>query len=156
MSLNVNEVRNGRIYSVVFAGPVKMLKGGRMGVVPNPLLDLDVTKRMVLAVQACSRDSYKRRQLKANPDWQPSDKPSGFAPTEHPCIDMNVNTGEPALRGWACGVRKYEVYVGGQPATAEQLAIIEAYKPASSGEYNFMRLPLAKVEHEGWDDSEAE
>lgn len=79
--LNVNEVRNGRIYSVVFAGPVRMNKGGRAGVAVNPLLDVEVTRRMVVSVQACSRESYAKRQLKADPTWTPSDKASGYAPT---------------------------------------------------------------------------
>lgn len=162
--LNINEVKNGRIYSVVFAGPVSMNKGGRMGVPENPLLDVEVTKRNVLRVQACSRESYRRRMLKLDPSWTPSDKASGYQPTEHPCVDMSLKDGEFALRGWACGVVKHEVYVGGQPATAEQLETIAAYQPGGKWyatsqpkkSPGFMRLGLAKIEHEGWVDSEAE
>jgi hypothetical protein len=151
MSLNIAEVKNGRIYSVVFAGPVRMNKGGRAGVAPNPLQDLDVTRRMVVSVQACSRESYKRRMVKQDATWQPSDKPSGFAPTAHPCVDVN-GQGEACLRGWSVGVTRNQIFVGGQPATPEQLRIIEAYRPAGKSEYTFMRLPLAKIEHEGWTD----
>ena len=161
MALKVNEVVNGRIYSVVFAGPVDMNKGGRMGVPVNPLLDLSVTKRTVMSVQACSRKSYVNRMLKADPTWQPdTSKVSGYSETAHPCVDLNLKSGDEALRGWACGVSKHEVFVGGVPATAEQLAIIASYQaggshyPASKAkrEPGFMRLPLAKIEHEGWID----
>lgn len=153
MALKINEVVNGRIYSVVFAGPVRMNKGGRMGIAINPLLDLDVTKRTVMSVQACSRESYAKRQLKLEPSWTPSNKPSGYAPTSHPCVDVNTQSGEEALRGWACGVTKHEVFVNGVPATPTQLETIAAYKPASKSEYTFLRLPLAKIEHEGWIDA---
>lgn len=161
MALKINEVVNGRIYSVVFAGPVSMNKGGRMNIPTNPLLDLSVDKRTVMSVQACSRQSYANRMRKLDPTWQPdTSKPSGYKPTENPCVDMNLNTGDEALRGWACGVSKHEVFVGGKPANAEQLDIIAAYQPG--GKYypasqpkskpGFMRLPLAKIEHEGWVD----
>lgn len=162
MALKIDDVRNGRIYSVVFAGPVDMNKGGRMGVPPNPLLDLTVSKRTVMSVQACSRESYKRRMLKLDPTWAPdTSKPSGYAPTEHACVDLNLTSGDHALRGWACGVSKHEVFVGGAPATAEQLATIAAYQagglhyPTSKPKRapGFMRLPLAKIEHEGWTDA---
>ena len=164
MALKLNEVVNGRIYSVVFAGPVDMNKGGRMGVPPNPLLDLSVTKRTVMSVQACSRKSYAKRMLAKDPTWAPdTSKPSGYAETSHPCVDTNLKSGDQALRGWACGVSKHEVFVGGVPATAEQLDIIAAYQ--SGGKYypdskpkaspGFMRLPLAKIEHEGWIDGDA-
>jgi len=150
MALNVNEVRNGRIYSIVFAGPVKMNVGGRERT--NPLADVEVTKRTVLSVQACSRESYAKRKLKADPTWTPSDKPSGYEATEHPCVDLNLKSGEHALRGWACGVTKHEVFVSGRPATEAELAIVAQYKPASDAP-SFMRLPLAKIEHEGWIDA---
>jgi len=161
MALKVNEVVNGRIYSVVFAGPVDMHKGGRMGVPPNPLLDLSVTKRTVMSVQACSRKSYVNRMLKAKPTWQPdTSKPSGYAETSHPCVDLNIKTGDEALRGWACGVSKHEVFVGDRPATESELATIAAYQPGGlhypdskpKSAPGFMRLPLAKIEHEGWVD----
>lgn len=164
--LNVNEVVNGRIYSVVFAGPVSMNKGGRGGVPENPLLDLPVEKRLVSRIQACSRESYARRMRKIDPAWQPdsSSKPSGYAETSHPCVDVNLKTGDQALRGWACGVVKYEVFIGGKPATAEQLETIAAYQPGGKwyadskpkGEPGFMRLPLAKIQHEGWADAAEE
>lgn len=153
--LNIDEVRNGRLYSVVFAGPVRMLKGGRAGMPENPLLDVEVSKRVVMTVQACTRESYARRMLKANPAWTPSDRPSGFEATEHPCVDVNAS-GEPHLRGWAIGVTKREVFVGGRPATPEELATIEQFKPAGKDGPSFMRLPLAKVEHEGWQDGNDE
>lgn len=165
MALKINEVVNGRIYSVVFAGPVSMNKGGRMGVPPNPLLDLPVSKRTVMSIQACSRESYRNRMLRQNPDWQPDNsRPSGYEATENPCVDLNAKTGDLALRGWAVGVTKHEVMIGGQPATAEQLATIAAYQPggrfypdsAPKSAPGFMRLPLAKVEHEGWVDSAPE
>ena len=165
MALKVNEVVNGRIYSVVFAGPVNMNKGGRSGVPVNPLLDLAPTKRTVMRVQACSRQSYVNRMLRADPTWQPdTSRPSGYTATEHPCIDLNDKTGGLALRGWACGVAKHEVFVGGQPATAEQLQVIADYQPGGrlypdsqvKSAPGFMRLPLAKVEHEGWIDSETD
>lgn len=161
--LNVNEVRNGRIYSVIFAGPVSMNKGGRGGVPANPLLDLPVEKRMVSRIQACSRQSYVNRMKKMDPTWQPDgSKPSGYAETANPCVDVNLKTGDQALRGWACGVVKHEVFVGGKPATAEQLEMIAAYQPGGKwyadskpkGEPGFMRLPLAKIEHEGWIDAD--
>jgi hypothetical protein len=77
-------------------------------------------------------------------------------------VDLNLKTGDEALRGWACGVSKHEVFVGGSPATAEQLAIIAAYQSGGAhypdskpkGKPGFMRLPLAKIEHEGWIDVE--
>ena len=150
--LNIQDVRNGRIYSVVFAGPVRMNKGGRSGVAPNPLQDLSVTRRMVVSVQACSRESYARRMVKQDAAWTPSDKASGFAATAHPCVDNN-GKGEAHLRGVSVGVTRNQIFVGGEPATPAQLAIIAAYKPAGSGEYGFMRLPLAKIEHEGWTDA---
>jgi hypothetical protein len=159
--LNVNEVRNGRIYSVVFAGPVSMNVGGRKGVPENPLKDLDVTKRTVMRVQACSRESYRARMLAQDSAWQPSDKPSGWTATEHACVDTNA-AGDYALRGWACGVVKHEVFIGNELVTPEQQAIIAAYQPG--GHFyseskpkkapGFMRLNLDKVEHEGWEDTE--
>jgi hypothetical protein len=161
MALNVNEVVNGRIYSVVFAGPVSMNAGGRMGVPPNPLLDL-ATKRTVMSVQACSRESYARMQLRKDPTWTPdTSKPSGYSPTEHPCIDTNNTTGDQALRGRAVGVTKHEVFIAGRPATDAELATIAAYQPGGQhyptskpkAKPEFMRLPLAKIEHEGWIDS---
>ena len=140
-----------------------MNKGGRMGVPPNPLLDLSVTKRTVMSIQACSRKSYVNRMRKLHgADWQPdTSKPSGYEATAHPCIDTNLASGDQALRGWACGVTKHEVFVGGQPATAEQLQTIADYQPGgkwypaskAKSEPGFMRLPLAKVEHEGWIDA---
>ena len=152
MALNISEVKNGRIYSVVFAGPVKMNVGGRERT--NPLADANVTKRTVMRVQACTRESYVRRRLASDPSWTPdaSGRPSGYAPTEHPCVDLNEKTGDAALRGWACGVIKHEVFVDNKPATLAQLAIIEQYKPAKTSEPGFIRLPLAKIEHEGWTD----
>jgi hypothetical protein len=160
--LNIDEVRNGRIYSVVFAGPVSMNKGGRGGVPANPLLDLDVTKRTVISVQACSRESYARRMLRLDPSWQHSGTPSGFESTSNPCVDLNLKTGDFALRGWAMGVTKHEVFVGGKPATPEQLATIADYQPGGKwyadskpkAAPGFMRLPLAKIEHEGWQDAD--
>ena len=152
--LNINEVRNGRLYSVVFEGPVRMLKGGRAGVPENPLMDIPVTKRIVLSVQACTRESYARRMRKLDPNWEPSNKPSGFTPTENPCVDLNPQ-GEASLRCWAIQCTKKEVFVGGQPATPEQLAIIQQFKPTGKAP-GFMRLPLAKIQHEGWEDSVAE
>lgn len=161
MALKVNEVVNGRIYSVVFAGPVSMNKGGRMGVPVNPLIDVEVSKRTVMSVQACSRKSYVNRMLKADPTWQPdTSKPSGYAETSHPCVDLNLKTGDEALRGWAVGVTKHEVFIGGRPATAAELATIADYQPGGKWyadskpkrEPGFMRLPLAKIEHEGWVD----
>jgi hypothetical protein len=163
--LNINEVRNGRIYSVVFHGPVNMNKGGRMGVPVNPLIDSEVIKRDVIKIQACSRDSYARRMRKLNPDWQPdTSKPSGYAPTENPCVDANLASGDFALRGWACGRVKHQVYVNGQPATPDQLELIAAYQPGGKWfadskpkkDVTFMRLPLAKIEHEGWLDADDE
>lgn len=164
--LHINDVRNGRIYSVVFAGPVSMNKGGRSGVPANPLVDLPVTKRTVMRVQACSRQSYVNRMRALNPDWTPDNsKPSGYAVTTHPCIDTNLKTGDQALRGWALGVIKHEVFVGNEPATTEQLDTIAAYQPGGAfypdskpkSAPGFMRLPLAKIEHEGWvDDDTAE
>lgn len=159
--LNIGDVRNGRIYSVVFAGPVGMNKGGRGGVPANPLLDLVVTKRTVMRVQACTRESYVKRMLKANPSYLPSDKPSGYVPSDtNPCVDLVAHSGEPALRAWACGIVKHEVFIGGQPADTTTLETIAAYQPG--GRYypdsqpkqapGFMRLPLAKIEHEGWED----
>lgn len=165
MALKVNEVVNGRIYSVVFAGPVSMNVGGRAGVPENPLRDLSVTKRTVMSVQACSRESYARRMRKMNPAWAPdTTKPSGYTATEHACVDTNNNTGDQALRGWAMGVTKHEVFVGNRPATDAELAIIATYQPGGmhyptskgKGEPGFMRLPLAKVEHEGWIDGDAD
>jgi len=165
MALKVNEVVNGRIYSVVFAGPVNMNKGGRGGVPENPLQDLTVTKRTVMSIQATSRESYARRMRKLNPDWTPdTSKPSGYAATEHPCVDTNLKTGDQALRGWALGVTKHEVFVGGRPATAQELETIAAYQPGGAhypdskpkAAPGFMRLPLAKVEHEGWIDGSVE
>ena len=147
--LNINEVRNGRIYSVVFAGPVKMNVGGRERT--NPLADLEVTKRTVMSIQACSRESYAKRKLKLDPEWSPSERASGYDATMHPCVDINLKTGEHALRGWACGVTKHEVFVGEQPATEAELAIIAQYQPEREAP-TFMRLPLAKIEHEGWVD----
>lgn len=161
--LNISEVVNGRIYSVVFAGPVSMNQGGRGGIPRNPLLDLPVTKRTVSRVQACSRQSYVNRMRKLDPAWQPdnSGKPSGYGPTANPCVDVNLTSMDQALRGWSCGVVKHEVFVGGRPATESELATIAAYQPggsfypASQGKRapGFMRLPLAKIEHEGYVDS---
>lgn len=166
MALNINEVKNGRIYSVVFAGPVDMNKGGRMGVPPNPLLDCNVTKRAVMRIQACSRASYARRMRAIDPSWQPdeSGKPSGYAPTENPCVDTNLTTGDQALRGWSVGLVKHEVFVNGRPVTETERETIAAYQPGGAyystskgkGKPGFMRLPLAKIEHEGWIDSESE
>ena len=159
--LNINQVRNGRIYSVVFAGPVSMNVGGRAGVPENPLRYLDVNKRNVLRVQACTRESYRARMVKQDATWQPSDKPSGWTATEHPCVDSNA-AGDYALRGWACGVVKHEVTIGGELATPEQLAIIASYQPGGKfypdskpkSAPGFMRLNLDKIEHEGWEDTE--
>lgn len=161
MPLNIDEVKNGRIYSVVFAGPASMNKGGRAGVPENPLLDR-VTKRTVLRMQACSRSSYQNRMRKLDPAWQPSDKPSGYAPTMHPCVDLNEKEGTFALRAWSAGVVKRETFVDGRPATPEELQTIADYQPGGKwypasqpkGEVTFMRLPLAKVEHEGWEDGD--
>lgn len=161
--LNINEVKNGRIYSVVFAGPVSMNKGGRGGVPENPLLESDVQKRNVLRVQACSRQSYINRMRKVDPNYTPDEtRASGYSPTENPCVDLNEKTGDFALRGWACGIVKHQVTVNGQPATPEQLETIAAYQPGgkfyatsqAKKSPGFMRLPLAKVEHEGYIDSE--
>ncbi len=161
--LKLDEVQNGRIYSVVFAGPVSMNKGGRAGVPVNPLLDVSVDKRAVLKVQACSRASYVNRMRKADPNWQPdaSGRASGYAETANPCVDVNLTTGDLALRGWSVGLVKHEVFVGGRPATQADLDTIAAYQPGGKwyadskpkGAPGFMRLPLAKVEHEGWVDS---
>lgn len=163
--LNIAEVVNGRIYSVIFDGPVKMNKGGRMGIPVNPLIDLGVNKRQVLRVQACSRASYVNRMKRANPTWEPSEgKPSGYAETSHPCVDLNQNDGTHALRAWACGVVKREVFIGERPATADELETIAAYQPggkwypeSSKGRApGFMRLPLEKIVHEGYVDSNEE
>lgn len=163
--LNINEVKNGRIYSVIFAGAVSMNKGGRGGVPSNPLLDCEVTKRNVLLVQACSRASYTRRMLKLNPLYTPDpSKASGFSSTAHECVDVNSKDGSFSLRGWACGVVKRETFVNGVLATSEQLATISDYQPGGKFYSNsqpknapgFMRLPLAKIEHEGWQDSQEE
>lgn len=165
MALNITQVVNGRIYSVVFAGPVSMNVGGRDGVPSNPMRDLAVEKRVVMRVQACSRGSYARRMLALNPDWQPDDsRPSGYAETENSCVDRNLKTGDLALRGWALGVVSHVVTVGGRPATDAELATIAAYQPGGAmypeskpkKAATFMRLPLAKVEHEGWVDAEEE
>lgn len=163
--LNIDEVKSGRIYSIVFDGPVSMNKGGRGNVPANPLLDSEVTKRAVLRVQACSRQSYVNRMLRLDPAWQAdSSKPSGYSTTDHPCVDLNNKDNAPALRGWACGVVKRDVFVNGSPATAEQLQTIADYQPG--GRFypdsqpkrapGFMRLPLAKIEHEGWEDASFE
>lgn len=165
MALKINEVVNGRIYSVIFAGPVGMNKGGRMNVPENPLASVDVSKRTVLSVQACSRESYKRRMLKLDPSYTPdTSKPSGYEATENPCVDLNLKTGDQALRGWALGVSKHEVFVCGRPATESELQTIADYQPGGKwyatskpkSKPGFMRLPLAKIEHEGWIDSDAD
>ncbi len=152
--LKVNEVVNGRIYSFVFNGPVRMNKGGRGGIAVNPLIDVEVTRRMVVSIQACTRASYARRMLKQDANWTHSTRVSSFTATDNPCIDQK--DGEFFLRGWACGVTKNEVFVGGKPATETELAIIAQYRPAGKDDYGFMRLPLAKIEHEGWQDGNEE
>lgn len=162
--MNINEVRNGRIYSIIFTGEVKMNKGGRGGVPENPLLQSEVTKRTVSRVQACSRASYETRAMKANPAWTPSATPSGYEPTAHACVDLNLKTGEYALRGWAMGVVKHEVFVGARQATEAELETIAAYQPGgkfypesqAKSSPGFMRLPLAKIVHEGFVDSDEE
>lgn len=140
--LKINEVVNGRIYSVIFESPVKMNVGGREHT--NPLANMEVTKRVVMSVQACSHESYARRQIKADPTWTPSNRPSGYANTDHPCLDLNLSTDELALRCVPVHVTKREVFVGDVPASAEQLAIIAQYSPERPAP-SFMRLPLSKV-----------
>lgn len=162
--MNVNEVVNGRIYSVIFAGAVKMNKGGRGGVPENPLLNLPVHKRTVSRMQACSRASYVKRALKGDPSWSPSEKPSGFEETSHACVDLNLKTGEYALRVWAMGVVKHEVFIGNRLATEAELETIAAYQPGgkfypesqAKSAPGFMRLPLEKIVHEGFVDGEKE
>lgn len=156
--ISIKDVVNGRAYAVVFNGLVKMSQGGRAGVAVNPLWECGavVARRLVVRMQACDRASYARRMRKLHgANWQPSDKPSSYACTGHPCVDVSLKSNEYYLRAWSCGVVSNDITVNGKPATKDELDIIARYTNGKD-EYTFMRLPLAKIEHQGWFDTQDE
>lgn len=126
----LDEVRPSRIYSWVYEAEMKLNKGGRAGVAPNPLYG-QVSKRAVYAGQAATGEMYCNAQRKLNPTWQPApDHTPRFEQTANPCVVRSLSNGEFQVRILNPRTVKTEYFVSGQPATPEQIALIDAYKPA--------------------------
>ncbi len=137
--MNINEIIPSRMYSAQcqysadeVAERKMLLKGGRNGLPPNPLLGR-VSKYAVYAGQAASAEMYVSAQLALNPKHEFGTRPPNFeAIPEHPCIVRSLATGKPQLRMIKPRTTKLVWYVDGQAATEEQLAIIRMYKPTKT------------------------
>jgi hypothetical protein len=130
-AISLTEVIPARMYSFVYEGEMKLNKGGRNGVALNPLFG-DVTKRAVYAGQAATGQMYANAVERntgapyvANPDRTPTTEE-----TANPCVVKSLSTGGLQVRILNPRNIKTEYFVKGTPATPEQLAIIETYKPA--------------------------
>ena len=137
--MKVQDIKSGRVYSWVYEGEYKMLKGGRNGIAPNPFNDLVVTKRVVYAGQAATGESWMKAQLALNPDYTPSGRAPQFLPTEYPCIVKSVSSGELQVRIMNFRkTTKSEIFIDGRLATPAQMEILKAYKPSRSRSENYV------------------
>jgi hypothetical protein len=140
-TIDLNQLKPGRIASWVYVADEATFsdsfrKGGRAGVEPNPLWG-DVSKRTVYSGQVATHQMYVNAWNKRNPGQSytpdPTRKPT-FKPLPIPSEDSstvveNLASGLPQVRILNHHTGKVEYFVKGQPATPEQLAIIQSYLP---------------------------
>jgi hypothetical protein len=148
--MKLENLSAGRMYSFVYEGEMKLNKGGRAGIAPNPLFG-QVTKRAVYAGQAATHETYVRKWASLNPGrtyQADTERTPRFVATENPCVVRYLSDNTFACRIINPRTVKTEYFVSGQPATAEQMAIIEMYKPArAEREETDVRIMFPKVEN---------
>ena len=128
--MQASEIKASRMYSWIVENEAKMLVGGKART--NPLADLVVTKRCVYAGQAATGAMWLKAQLALNPAYTPSDRAPQHEPTENDCIVRNIASGELQVRIMNFRTNKREYFVGGIPATENELATIAQYSPKHS------------------------
>ena len=143
--MNINDIKAGRIYSWVYEGDAKLLKGGRSGVPSNPFNDLTVTRRVVYSGQAASGETWYKAQIALNPDYIPSDRAPQHIATDNPCVVQSVSSGELQVRIMNFEKTKSEYFVDGQLATSAQMAIIRQYKSKRAKSENFVPVMFPYV-----------
>lgn len=169
MSIQSNQFKAGRIYSVIFADAVKMVGKRDVSSIPaellaqcpklnvvngkaiNPLADTPVHVRRVSSVTAAGGqtwENFKARNGRVdNPDNDR--KPWYVESDENNCIVVGVseNTkGRKYLRGLPQGVTSEAYFVDTIPATDDEVSIIRAFKKSTS-EAEFVTLPLDALQN---------
>ena len=141
--MKTSEIKSGRIYSWVYGGDAKLLKGGRANT--NPFNDLVVTVRKTFAGQAATGETWYKAQIALNPDYEPSNRPAQHVATENPCVVAMVSTGELCVRIMNFRKTSEVFFVAGKPATEAQVAIIKEYLPARKHNDKFVPVMFPYV-----------
>lgn len=114
----------------------------------NPLFDCEVTVRRVATVQAAGNKTWHNFQIKRNPEYKPSEeRKAWYHVTGNSCIVEHNKTNRHYLRGLPKGISKEEYFIGGQPASENEVSLIREFKKNLHKDNAFVTLPLDRLEN---------
>lgn len=113
----------------------------------NPLASAKVLVHRVSRLQAAGNNTYENVMRKDNPDFEKSGRVSWYHATENECVVEHNRTTDRYLRGIPRGKVSESYTVGGQPATSEEVAIIQAFKKNRSSSGDFCVIKLDNMEN---------